>query len=367
MKRKVLSLVLGVAMTAALVAGCGNSGSGSTGTTAAPADTNAAQSSGNESTADTEAIIESNAQSVAESVKETLGTANGEGKKIGMTVPSIGNDFMLALTDAMQAAIEETGAEVQFDSAENNVTTQISQIENDITMGCDMLVVWAVNGDGVANACQAAVEQGIPVLAFAYEIPGATCSVISATDEDMGTACAQMASDWIDENDAADGDVKVFVMTSSTTPESVIRSDAILNKIKENSKVTVVEAEVTDQDKTDAARTLAENTLLANPDTDVIICMNGTCGVGTESYVMSGGSPIEDKSKFAVFCVDETDEIISKIKASVNNESVLRGTVSMGDINATVTDFMKALTPMINGEEPVSVDGVATIITPDTL
>ncbi len=172
-----------------------------------------------------------------------------------MTVPGIGNDFMIALTDATQAA----------------------------------------------------VEQGIPVLAFAYEIPGATCSVISATDEDMGTACAQMASDWIDENyaDAADG--------------------------------------------------------------DVIICMNGTCGGGTESYVMSGGSPIEDKSKFAVFCVDETDEIISKIQASVNNESVLRGTVSMGDINATVTDFTKALTPMINGEEPVSVDGVATIITPDTL
>lgn len=366
MKRKVLSLVLGVAMTAALVAGCGNSGS--TGTTSAPADTNAAQSTGNE-TANSEAVIESNAQSVADAVKETLGTANGEGKKVGMTVPSIGNDFMLALTDAMQAAIEETGAEVQFDSAENNVTTQISQIENDITMGCDILVVWAVNGDGVANACQAAVEQGIPVLAFAYEIPGATCSVISATDEDMGTACAQMASDWIDENyaDAADGEVKVFVMTSSTTPESVIRSDAILNTIKENSKVTVVEAEVTDQDKTDAARTLAENTLLANPDTDVIICMNGTCGVGTESYVMSSGSPIEDKSKFAIFCVDETDEIISKIQSSVNNESVLRGTVSMGSIDFTVSDFMKAMTPLLNDEEPVSVDGAASVITPDTL
>lgn len=359
MKRKVLSLILGVAMTAALVAGCGNSGS--TESTSAPADTSGA--------ADTEAVIESSAESVADAVTDALGTTSGEGKKVGMTVPTIGNDFMLALTDAMRAAIEETGAEVQFDSAENNVTTQISQIENDITMGCDILVVWAVNGDGVANACQTAVAQDIPVLAFAYEIPGATCSVISATDEDMGSACAQMASDWIDENyaDAADGEVKVFVMTSSTTPESVIRSDAILETIKTNSKVTVVEAEVTDQDKTDAARTLAENTLLANPDTDVIICMNGTCGVGTESYVMSNGSPIEDKSKFAIFCVDETDEIISKIQASVNNESVLRGTVSMGDINATVTDFMKAMTPLLNGTEPVSVDGAATVVTPDTL
>lgn len=357
MRKKILSLVLCMIMLVSVMSGCGN-GSGGSKDTAAP------QTKASE----TQAAVKDTAQSVADAVKDTLG-GDTAGKKVGITVPSVGNDFVLALTGAMQEAVKEAGCEVQFDSAESNVTTQISQIENDITMGCDILVVWAVNGDGVSNACKKAVDQGIPVLAFANEIPDASCSMISASDADMGAACSEIAIDWIEKTfaDAGDGEVKVFVMTASTMPEAVVRSDAILSKIKECSKVTVIEAEVPDWNDTGAARSLAENTLLANPDIDVIISANGTSGLGAESFVMSTGSPVEDKSKFAIFCVDETEEIVSKITASVNNESVLRGTISMGSIADTIGDFMKAMTPLINGEAPMDVNGSAAKVTPETL
>lgn len=370
MKKKVLGLMLGVSMIISMVAGCGNS-SGNTASTGA--DTGAAKESQSSvateaDNADTQASVEDTAQAVADTVEEML-EANGEGKKVGITVPSIGNDFVLALSNAMQDAIEATGAQVQFDSAESDVTKQISQIENDITMGCNILVVWAVNGDGVANACQHAVDQGIPVLAFANEISTASCSMISASDADMGTACSEIASEWIDENfaDASDGEVSVLVLTASTIPEATLRSDAILEKIKENSKVSIIEAEVPDWNDTGAARTLAENTMLANPGIDVIIAANGASGLGAESFVMSTSSPVEDKSKFAIFCVDETDEIVSKIASSVNDESVLRGTISMGSIDDTIGDLMKAMTPLLNDQEPVDVNGAAAKVTPDTV
>lgn len=355
MKKRILALILCVVMAAAVMAGCGNSG-------------NESKAPQTDAPKATDAAVKDTAQSVAQSVTEALG-GDTAGKKVGITVPSVGNDFVLALTNAMQDALKEAGCEVQLDSAESNVTTQISQIENDITMGCNIIVVWAVNGEGVSNACKKAVEQGIPVMAFANEIPGASSSMISASDADMGTACAEITSDWIDKTfaDAGDGEVKVLVMTASTIPEAVVRSDAILNKIKENSKVTVLDVEVPDWNDTGAARTLAENTLLANPDVNVVICANGASGLGTESFVMSAGSPVEDKSKFAIFCVDETEEIISKIKASVNDESVLRGTISLGSIQDTIGDFMKAMTPLINDQEPVDVHGSAAKMTPDTL
>lgn len=375
MKKRILGLIAGVTMVVSLVAGCGNSSSG-TDASSAGADTSAAaqgadaaeSAAATNAATDSQAAIEDTAQAVADTVEAML-EANGEGKKVGITVPSIGNDFVLALSDAMQDAITATGAEVQFDSAESDVTKQISQIENDITMGCNILVVWAVNGDGVANAVKNAVDQDIPVLAFANEIPTASCSMISASDADMGTACAEIASDWIDENyaDAGDGEVDVFVLTASTIPEATWRSDAILEKIKENSKVNIIEAEVPDWNDTGAARTLAENTMLANPDIDVIIAANGASGLGAESFVMSTSSPVEDKSKFAIFCVDETDEIVSKIAASVNDESVLRGTISMGSIDDTIGDLMKAMTPLLNDQEPVDVRGSAAKVTPDTL
>ena len=333
MKKKIMSVFLVVAMAVSLLIGCGESGNDST------------------------------------SKNDTEAKNDGEQKFIGITVPSVGNDFMLALTNSMKSALEDAGCKVQLDSAENDVTTQISQIENFTTMGCDSIVVWAVNGDGVASSCKQAVDAGIPVVAFAYEIPGASTSIISATDEDMAAMCVELANDWIDKTfpDAGDGEVKVYVMTASTVPESVTRSEG-LKKIADNPKVTMIESEVEDQDNTDTARTLTENTLLANPDVDVMLCMNGTCGVGAESYVMSSGSPITDKSKFAIFCVDETDEIDAKILASEKDESVLRGTVSLGSREATVSDFMKGMDPILKGETPVErVDGSASPLTPETL
>lgn len=339
MKKRILGVVLSAVLALSMLAGCSSSDKAKTDDT-----------------------------KKAETKTETEGKTDGQ-KFVGITVPSVGNDFMLALTNSMKAALEEKGCKVQLDSSENDVTTQISQIENYTTMGCDAIVVWAVNGDGVASSCQKAVDAGIPVVAFAYEIPGATTSIISATDEAMAEMCVQLANDWINETyaDAKDGEVKVYVMTSSTVPESVIRSDG-LKAVADNKKVTMIESEVEDQDNTDAARTLTENTLLSNPDIDVILCMNGTCAIGAESYVMSSASPVTDKSKFAIFCVDETEEIDAKILASEKDESVLRGTVSMGSLDDTVNDFMKGITPILNGETPLErVDGAATPLTAETL
>ena len=66
--------------------------------------------------------------------------------------------------------------------------------------------------------------------------------------------------------------------------------------------------------------------------------------------------------------MDETDEIDAKILASETDESVLRGTVSMGSMEATVNDFMKGMDPILKGETPVErVDGSASPLTPETL
>lgn len=287
---------------------------------------------------------------------------------VGITMPSVGNDFMLAMSEQMKAAVEETGCKVQLDVAENNVTKQIEQIENFTSMGCDIIVVWAVNGEGVASACEKAQSEGVKTVAFAYEIPGATSSIISASEEDLSASCVSMADEWINKEfpDAADGEVKVMVITSSTTPEAVIRSDGLL-KIADNPKVTVISEEITDQDKAEEARTLAENVFQTQDDIDVVIAMNGTIGLGFDSFLNSSSSPLEDKSKFAIFCVDESEEIISKIKASANDESVLRGTISMGSMGDTIGDFMKGVGPLIEGKAPVDVKGTGKIITADTL
>lgn len=361
--KRIISKILVAVMVMTMLTAC----SSSTAEESASA-TEDSKATETEATETEEATVEEQAEAVVEEVAEETGESM-EGKFVGISMPSVGNDFLLALSQAIQGALEAQGCKVQIDSAENDVTTQISQIENFTTMGCDVIVVWAVNGDGVSSACTAAVNAGIPVMAFAYEIPGVTTTVVSASDAAMAEQCAAMASEWINNNypDAGDGEVNVLVMTSSTVPESVTRSEG-LKKIAENTKVNMITEEVENQDKTDAARTLTENTLLVHPEINVILTVNGTCAIGAESFVNSSASPIEDKSKFAIFCIDQTEEITAKIIDSVDNKSVLRGTISMGTFEDTIGDFMKGVTPLLTGQEPIErIDGKAFIVIPETL
>jgi len=73
---------------------------------------------------------------------------------------------------------------------------------------------------------------------------------------------------------------------------------------------------------------------------------------------MSSDSPIQDKSKFGIFGVDETDEVDAKILASLKDESVLRGTISMGGIPDTIADLMKGMVPILTESELIPrIDG----------
>ncbi len=374
MKKKLVSLFLTIAMAATLLAGCGNdSQTGSNGQTQGSQEENKDgedANAGAANKADGEDKEDASDANGGEDAGSDGAAGSMEGKKVGFTVPSVGNDFMLAVTEAVKAALEAQGATCQVDAADGDVTKQIEQIENYATMGMDLIVVFPINGEALTSVGQKVMNEGIPVFAFAMEIPdGATTQMLSAEEGDMGAACVEMTNAWIDKTfpDAGDGEVKVYLLASSYSPEAVERCDA-MRAIKDNPKVTVIEEETEDWNSVDAARTRIENAFLTNPDINLVMAANGTSALGVESYMASSDCPIDDLSKFGIFTVDETEEIVAKIKASANDESVLRGTVSMGSIEDTVNDFMSAASPILTGQEPIPVwNGGCKSITADTL
>lgn len=294
--------------------------------------------------------------------------ATGEEKPfVGFTLPSISNDFLLSLSEGIKVAVEEAGAKIQVDSADGDVTTQIEQIENYITMGTDLIIVFAINGEAVANACQQAMDAGIPVVAFAVEIPvQVTGTIISADDGQMGEICTEMTESWIADTfpQAGEGEIEVLVLGSSMTPQIVKRTEG-LQKVGENPKVSMKYIETEDQDSVDECRRTVENAFTEYGGYDVILCVTGTAAVAAESFVASASSPVSDISRFGIFCIDETEAIISKI---ADENSALRGTVSMGNVQNSVKELLEMVLPILHGEEaPKRIDGTISIITAETL
>jgi len=353
MKNKLTRLVVVLTLVAALVAiaaGCGNSTPSNT--TTKSAETDAPQTETPE-TKGTE--------------QDTQGGGEAGGKKIAFTLPSLGNDFMVAVSGAMQAAVEEQGCTMQIDSADGDVTKQTDQVENYAQMGFDAIVVWPVNSEGLSNIVKRVEDQGVQVLGFTNVIEGATAAMVAADEKGMGEAEGELAGEWLDATfpDAKDGEIKVLFIQSTASPEAVARSEGLLTLKDKNKKINAIVEQV-DWNDPIAARNIVENALLVNTDIKLICAINGTTGIAANSYVMSANSPVEDKSKFAIFCVDDTEEIDDAIKASARDEAVLRGTVSMGTIQDTVNDFMKAMQPFIDGGDIQNVYGSAFRITPET-
>lgn len=119
MKKKLLGIILATAMVTASLAGCGSG----TSQTAAPADS-----------AET-----TPAQAVAEEEAPAQDSSAGGGK-VGVAMPT--KDLQRWNQDGsnMEAQLIEAGYEVDIQYASNDISTQVSQIENMINSGCELLV-----------------------------------------------------------------------------------------------------------------------------------------------------------------------------------------------------------------------------------
>jgi putative multiple sugar transport system substrate-binding protein len=66
----------------------------------------------------------------------------------------------------MEKELKDAGYEVDLQFANNDVQTQLSQVENMISGGCNVLVIAAIEGSSLGEALDMAKEANIPVIAY---------------------------------------------------------------------------------------------------------------------------------------------------------------------------------------------------------
>ena len=158
MKKRLIAVALTMAMAAGMMTGCGGSGK----TTESAAAT-AAADAGNTEAAKTEAAKEQ--EDKTEAAKDDA-AAGGAGALIGVTMPT--KDLQRWNQDGanMKAELEAAGYAVDLQYASNDVQTQVSQIENMISNGCQMLVIASIDGSSLGEPLSQAKEAGIPVISY---------------------------------------------------------------------------------------------------------------------------------------------------------------------------------------------------------
>lgn len=94
------------------------------------------------------------------------GESGGDGGLIGVAMPTKSSQRWILDGDAVKAALEGQGYTVDLQYAEDDIPTQVSQIENMITKGAEALIVASIDGTTLTEVLQNAADADIPVIAY---------------------------------------------------------------------------------------------------------------------------------------------------------------------------------------------------------
>ena len=341
MKRKLISALLTVTMAASLLAGCGTStetaDSGAKPATAEQAPAAASEAAGSEAAA-------------------PAADAKPAGDiKVGVAMPT--KDLQRWNQDGanMQSELEAAGYQVDLQYASNDTQTQISQIENMISSGCNVIVVAAIEASSLGEAMDMAAEQNIPVIAYDRLIMNTSAVSYYATFDNykVGTVQGKYIEEQLDlpnttekytmeitAGDPGDNNAGFFYNGAMDVLKPYIEE----GKIEVKSGQTEFSDVATAQWATETAQSRMENILSSyyadGTNLDICLCSNDSTALGVENALAANYN-----GKYPIVTGQDCDiENVKNMIAGKQSMSVFK------DTRTLASQVVKMVGQILNGE-----------------
>lgn len=297
MKKRLLAFGMALTMVAALTA-CGSQGGGGS----SAADSSAAGAS----------------SAAGESAK--AGDASG-GKhyKFGYTCMDGTNPFFVTIQDKMKELIEARGDELVITDPGNDVTKQISQVEDMLSQNLDGLFMNPVDAQGIIPALDQAKEAGVPMVGFDTEV-GDMSYLVSYTGSDNYNAGKVVGEDLVKK--LPDGG-KIIILDSPTMQSVVDRTNGFMDAIKDHNFDVVAQQDA--KGNLQVAMGIAEDLLQANPDVVAIFGGNDPTALGALAAANAAG--IKDCK---IYGVDGSPDIKKEL---ASGDSLIEGTGAQSPVS----------------------------------
>ena len=278
----------------------------------------------------------------------------GNGQKIGVSMPTKDLQRWNQDGDNMKTQLEAAGYEVDLQYASNDVQTQLSQVENMISSGCEVLVIAAIEGSSLGEALTMAKENEIPVFAYDRLLMDSDAVSYYATFDNymVGTVQGQYIIDTLDldnaegpfnmeitAGDPGDNNAGYFFNGAMDLLKPYIESGKLVVK----SGQTTFEEVATAQWKTETAQSRAENILSSNysdgSNVDVWLCSNDSTALGVENALAANYN-----GEYPIVTGQDCDK--------ENTKNMIAGKQSMSvfkDTRTLATQVVKMIGQLLNG------------------
>lgn len=303
MKKKVLAVALAASMVGSLAA-CSSSSSE---TTAAPA-------------AETEAAADAEGDAAEAPAAEEASTEEKH-YKFGYTCMDGTNPFFVTIQEKMKEIIEANGDELIITDPGNDVTKQISQVEDMLSQNLDGLFMNPVDAEGIIPALDQAKEAGVPMIGFDTEV-GDMSYLVSYTGSDNYNAGKVTGEDLVAKRpDGGD----IIVLDSPTMQSVVDRTNGFLDAIEGHGFNIVAQQDA--KGNLQEAMGIAEDLLQAHPDVVAIFGGNDPTALGALAAANAAGI---QKGDCLIYGVDGSPDVKSEL---ASGESLMEGTGAQSPVS----------------------------------
>ena len=269
---------------------------------------------------------EKKAASEGESKEAATTAQSGESKsgekkhyKFGYTCMDGTNPFFVTIQDKIKELVEANGDELIVTDPGNDVTKQISQVEDMLSQNLDGLFMNPVDAQGIIPALDLAKDAGVPMVGFDTEV-GDMSYLVSYTGSDNYNAGKVVGEDLVKK---APNGGKIIVLDSPTMQSVVDRTNGFMDAIKDHGFEVVAQQDA--KGNLQVAMGIAEDLLQSNPDVVAIFGGNDPTALGALAAANAAGI-----KKCMIYGVDGSPDIKSEL---ASGNSLIEGTGAQSPVS----------------------------------
>jgi len=236
---------------------------------------------------------------------------------IGLIVSTLNNPFFVDLKDGAQAKADEMGAKLIVLDSQDDSAADLSNMEDLITRGVDLILINPTDSEAVGSAVAAANEAGIPVITLDRSANTGDVVCHIASDNVAG---GKLAGEFI--IDKLEGKGNVVELEGVPGASAAIDRGQGFNEAIKESDIKVVAKQTANFNRAEGLSVM-ENILQSQPEIDAVFAHNDEMALGALEAIKAS------KRDIMVVGFDATDDAVAAVKA--------------GDMAATVQQLPKEI------------------------
>jgi ribose transport system substrate-binding protein len=205
---------------------------------------------------------------------------------IGYVVNFGSHEWYQNIVKGAENTAKERGHKFEWADANTDLAKQITQSENLLTKGVDVLALSPVDPEGLSTIMDQAKEKGTKVVTESNPIPG-TETTVGIRNLEAGIMAGKWAGEYIKANFTEDA--KVLIVGLPSQVDTRDRVEGFKQGLEESGANYEIVQEVDGKGVKDEALNVSTNAITAHPDVNVIFGINDDSALGGQQAYEEAG------------------------------------------------------------------------------